>query len=291
MAGTIKEAIDKAGIGTGEKPETKIAKVKVDADQLLKPAPKTWREALDNVLLEVPKSAKKMVADTTDFLFKSLQTRAHNAFACGEKLAKVQEAVSEASFARLIREVWSRAGASQSTIYRWIRNAEVLKVAVPYDIARDALLVVTNGNGLFSVTDGTTSLTGGFTAGLKKYSVPKEGTSYEDCLDWAREVLIVAEKAGANVGGNISDVFKAGIGRYRVLLEGNRKFRANLKFATEFLVVAYRMLNAKSESCAAAALEAMEDDKISPDAAGQMAMEALKIAQEHDKAERAKVAA
>lgn len=288
FAGSMADALNDAKVTapkTGKRKPSNGRKPPTDAaDAALKAAPKTWAEALDNVLLEVPKSVKKAVSDTTQYLMKSLQSDAHNQISRGEQLAALQDKVSEATFARLINEVWSRFGASKASVYRWIKNFTVLSVAVPYGVARDALVTVTSGNNLFVTKDGSTTLTGPYTLGLKKHPVPIKGTSYEDCLDWAREVQIVAEKADKDSGQTISDVYKSGLNKLRVLLEGNRKFNANLKFATEFVVAAFRELHTKSAPLGMAAFEACEQitngETVHLDVIGKSAMDALKAAQE-----------
>jgi hypothetical protein len=285
MASTIKDAMEQAGV----KAETSKGKGKAtEKVETLAPAA-TWKEALGNVLLEVPKSARKLVETGTDYLAKSVMTNAHNSFACGELLSKMSEQSGEKPFARLINEVWSRFGLKRSTIYLWIRNSTVLTVAIPNDTARDAIIAVSGGRGLVAAgKDGEApSLAGSYTAGIKKHPVPAKGTSYEDCLDWAREVQVIAERNANNKGANIADVFKAARSRFEVLLNGNRKLSANLKFATEFVVVAYRALEAKSAPCAMAAFAAIEDSAISPDAAGQNAMVELRHSQETEAAAKA----
>jgi hypothetical protein len=248
----------------------------VTTSELISAAPKSWRDALGNILLEVPKSAQKMVTSATEFLFKSQQTHAHNSIECGNMLAKVQAGVTEATFSRLINEVWSRVGISRSTVYQWIKNATVLAVAVANPTAQDALLVVTGGRGLFSTSDGTTTLTGGFVAGIKKHPVPATNADYDDCLDWAREVLIVAEKSGNGKAPSAGEVYKAAIGRFKVLLEGNKKVRPNYKMAVECVVEMYRTLYAKSEPLALAAFEGIESGDMSLSAVGDLAMTNLR---------------
>ena len=116
----------------------------------------------------------------------------NNRWEWGESFSKQQESMSKASFTRLIREQgWSLAGASSTTIYRWIRDYRAIADAVPYDVARAALLEVTGGRGLVSVAEGV--LSHRYAAALRKHAVPPEGTSYEDCLDWARGVSVVAD--------------------------------------------------------------------------------------------------
>lgn len=110
----------------------------------------------------------------------------------GERLAKEQDARSYADFTRLIKEYsWPLGGVSSETIYRWIGNYRALASAVPYDVARDALLEVTNGKGLFSI-EGGLRLSDRYAAGLRKHPVPVRGTSYDDCRDWALEVSVIA---------------------------------------------------------------------------------------------------
>ena len=286
MTSTIQEQLEKAEVKAvvSKGSKSKAAKAEVS----ITPAA-TLAEALENVLLDVPKSARKTVTDGTQYLMKSVMTRAHNSFECGEMLATISEKVGEKPFARLINEVWSRFGLKRSTIYLWIRNASVLTVAIPNETARDAIIAVSDGRGLVAAgKDGEPpSLAGGYTAGIKKHPVPAKGTSYDDCLDWAREVQVIAERNASIKGATISDVFKAARGRFEILLNGNRKLSANLKFATEFVVVAYRLLEAKSQPCALAAFAAIEDSAISPDAAGQNAMVELRHQQETDAAGKA----
>lgn len=281
MPSTMKDAIEKANVTT---------KAAQTSEELAMAAPAaTIKDALANVLLEVPKSARKSVEEGTQFLMKSAITKAHNSFECGATLADIQDKVGEKSFARLINEVWSRFGLTRVTIYRWIRNSAVLAVAVPYDVARDAIIAVSGGDGLVAPgKDGNPpSLSGGYTAGIKKHVVPRAGTSYEDCLDWAREVQVIAERNAETIRQTMADVFKAAHGRFAVMLNGNKSLTANLKFATEFAVICYRDLYAKSEPCALAAFAAFEDSSIAPATAGENAMIELRAAHEADVAAKA----
>jgi antitoxin Phd len=115
-----------------------------------------------------------------------------NPWESGERLVKLQESYSEAAFTRFLNEVWSREGGARSTAYLWMRRARELSAAVPNDLARKALVKVTSGRGLINSTEGKPELSARYAAGLRKFPIPPEGTSYEDCLDWAREVSAVA---------------------------------------------------------------------------------------------------
>jgi len=59
-------------------------------------------------------------------------------------------------------------------------------------VARDALLEATGGKRLFSATNGEDTLADRYVAALQRHPVPREGTSDEDCRDWALEVQVVA---------------------------------------------------------------------------------------------------
>jgi antitoxin Phd len=112
----------------------------------------------------------------------------------GERLAKIQDETGEASFSRYLREMaGTLAGVSPETLRRWTGNSRALASAVPYGVAREALLEVTRGRGLFS-TEGGPRLSNQYAGGLRKHPVPPAGTSYDDCRDWALEVLVAAEK-------------------------------------------------------------------------------------------------
>jgi prevent-host-death family protein len=107
----------------------------------------------------------------------------------GAELAKRQESMSKASFARYLTEGRSANDGSRSSAYRWMRNSRALADAIPYRLAREVLLEVTHERGLFSAAGG---LSDGYASGLRKHPIPAEGTSYEECLDWAREIQVVA---------------------------------------------------------------------------------------------------
>lgn len=109
----------------------------------------------------------------------------------GQRWAELQDTVSPAYLTRLINE---QSRASRTTVDRWIGRVRALKAAVPYDVARNALLDVTGGDGLVSETERGHELPGGYVAALRKYPVPPEGTSYEDCRDWAMEVEVAASR-------------------------------------------------------------------------------------------------
>ena len=110
----------------------------------------------------------------------------------GAILAKQQEEMPTRSFKRHLREqAWSLAGVSPESLERWIRGARALASAVSHDLAREALLEVTSGKGLIS-SEGEPALSDRYAAGLRKHPVPTKSTSYEDYLDWARGVDVVA---------------------------------------------------------------------------------------------------
>lgn len=110
----------------------------------------------------------------------------------GERLAKRQDSMGDAQFSRLVKDQsWSLAHVSPETIYRWIDSFRALASAVPDGVAREALLQVTAGKGLLS-TDGVPMLSDRYAASFREHPVPTAGTSYEDCLDWAMEVNVVA---------------------------------------------------------------------------------------------------
>lgn len=222
-------------------------------------APRSWREALANVLIEVPKSAQKLVTDATNFLVNSIRTSAHNSLAIGEQLAKVQASISEASFSRMIAEVWIRCtGVSRATIYRWIKQSAVIADAIKYDVAREAFLVVNGNKPLFATNDGITTLTGPYVAAFRKYPAPTEGT-YDDCLDWSREVLIMAERGQDKKSKSNADLIKQIRGSMTRLLEGGRGYTANHKDAIEGVLECCYLIRAKSEPLYHAIYTGMEE--------------------------------
>ncbi len=246
---------------------------KVKAEELQKIAAKTWVEAVDNVLADVAKSAHKLVMDGTANILHALQQNAHSWYVCGEELLKIASAVNERQFSRLISEVYSRFGLSKPTAYRWIGNVEVLAKGVPYEPARDALLTVFGGQGIIVRTDGSSQFAGPIVAGMKKHPAPTTGT-YLECMDWAREVQLIAEKAANSNKGSAEEFFKALNARFDKLL----KKRYDL--AVEHVVMAYRAIEALSEPLAAATFEAIEDSSIAPAEAGKRALASLKQAQQ-----------
>ena len=102
-----------------------------------------------------------------------------------QSLIEVKNTMNQKSFDRLIRE---NLHVSLNTAYLWIGRCQTLAGTVPNALARKALLEVTNGKDLFSGSQISDRLV----AGLRKFPVPPEGTSYEDCRDWALEVEVVA---------------------------------------------------------------------------------------------------
>lgn len=241
-------------------------------DALQKTVAKSYLEALGNVLTDVAKSAHKTVTDKTASILKRLQQSSSNWFGTGQDLVAIASAVNERQFSRLVNEVFSRFGLSKPTIYRWMDNVAVLEKAVPYEPARDALLTVFNGQGIVARKDGTASLTGPITAGIKKHPVPATG-NYAECMDWAREVQLIAEKSAANSKQTMEEMMKSINSRFGKLL----KKRYDL--AVEAVVICYRLLEQTSEPLAAAAFEAIEDSSIAPATAGKNALAALKSAQ------------
>ena len=102
-----------------------------------------------------------------------------------QNLIKRKDTMNQRSFARFILE---NLRVSLSTAYFWIDRWRTLADTVPNALARKALLEVTDGKDLFSGSQISDRLV----AGLRKFPVPPEGTSYEDCRDWALEVEVVA---------------------------------------------------------------------------------------------------
>jgi len=110
---------------------------------------------------------------------------------CGRKLAKLQGEMSAAGFTRLLNEQSWSLGASPATLRRYVGDTRALDSAIPNKVARDALLEVTgNGRGLVRTVEG--DLSPKYVAALLKFPVPAVGTSYEDCHDWALEVMTAA---------------------------------------------------------------------------------------------------
>lgn len=247
------------------------ASVSTAAEKMQATAAKTWRDAVGNVLTDVAKSAHKIVTDSTAEILKTLQESSHNWYHIGQELTTVAKAINAVQFSRLISEVYSRFGLSKPTIYRWMGNVEVLDAAITYAPARDAILTVFNGQGLVSRTDGKATLTGTIAAGLKKHPAPNTGT-YVECMDWAREVQLVAEKSATNSKQSMEEFYKAINSRFEKLL----KKRYDL--AVEHVIYCYRMLEQTSQILAATTLEAIEDSSISTNAAGKMALEGIKKA-------------
>lgn len=234
---------------------------------------KTWQGALDNILAGVAKSAHKVVSGGVQHILHTLQQAASNWFAVGTELNVIGGAVNEKQFSRLINEVFSRFGLSKATAYRWMTNAEVLSKSIPYEPARDAILTVFNGVGIVSRTKGVVTLTGAVMAGLKRHPAPNTG-EYADCMDWAREVQLIAEKAEGQNKTSMEEFSKSVRARFSQLL----KKRYDL--AVEVIVYAFRELEATSEPLAAACLEAIEDSSIAPAEAGKRALAGLKQAQQ-----------
>ena len=256
---------------------TKDNTSKTVAEKLQAKAAPTWKAAVSDVLTDVAKSAQKIVMDSTAVILHTLESSAKNWFRLGEELLKIANAVNERQFGRLVNEVFSRFGLSKSNIYRYMVNVEVLTKAVPYEPARDALLTVFNGQGLVSKPKGQDAgITGGVDAGFRKHPIPHTGT-YQDCMDWAREVQLIAEKAEAANKQTIEEFFKGINNRFEKLL-GKR-----YDLAVECVVICYRTLEAKSQLLAATALEAIEDSSITPSQAGKSALAAIKAAQQEHK--------
>src|SRR5271167_3664199 len=115
-----------------------------------------------------------------------------NPWESGERLVKLQEAVSPATFTRFLNEVWSREGGARSTAYLRMSNFRAFSTAVPNELARKALVEATGGKGLINSAEGEPRLSARYVAGLRKHPVPPSGTPYKDYLDWARAVSVVA---------------------------------------------------------------------------------------------------
>lgn len=272
MASTIKDAMENAKVPATPKAKAKAtpkAKGSDKAEALAKTVSATWQGAMSDVLTGITSSAHKTVQERTARILHTLQQSSHNWFAIGQDLIEIANAVNAQQFARLIKEVFSRFGLSQPTIYRWMSNVEVLEKALPYEPARDAILTVFNGTGLVVRADGEASMNGAVASGLKKHPMPTTG-SYNDCLDWARLIQLVAEKAEGQTKTSMEEFSKAIRNRFDKLL----KKRYDL--AVEVLVYCYRHLEAVSEPLAQVALEAIEDSSISPDAAGKNGLRVIK---------------
>jgi len=285
MSKTMKQAIESANVkpaGGRAKTDSKAIEAMLASDAKL-----SFKEAIGNVLLRVPKSAQKMVTEGVNFLIRSVQTQAHNWYECGVYLSKIKNAIHPEDFVRLSGILKDRIDLTRDKITTWINNSDVLTAVIPTDEARDALLVVSGGRGLVDRgKDGNpATLNGAYTAALKKHPVPASGTSYEDCLDWAREVSIVVAKY--NAASPTDNRYKACKGAFERLLNGTKgrfPLSANLKESVSLLVELYRMVDVKSQPCALAALEAFEDSSIAPAQAGTNAMALLAQAKQTETA-------
>lgn len=264
-----------------DKVSSKAAKPTLDE---LKDAPTaaTLQAALENVLMDVPKSARKDVTDATNTIVKSIRAHAKNHLEIGATCSHVRSMVSKATFSRWCYEVLERAGASKGSIYRWMDESDVLTTVIPYDVAREALVAVTDGRGIFSHEDGNTALVGSITAALKKHPAPTKG-DYTDCLDWAHEVQVSFEQFTPPSKRTAGEVYKQALGLFKRILNGGKGIQANRKLAVELSVAIYNELYILSEPLATVALDAMEaiaDNKPTPLAeVGNLALKALEQAQ------------
>lgn len=250
------------------------------------PPAATLTSALDNVLMDVPKSARKQVIDATQTVIKSIRAHAKNHLEIGATCSAVRKLISKAAFSRWLYEVLERAGAARGSVYRWMDESDVLTTVIPYDVAREALVAVTDGRGIFSHEDGNTALVGAIIAALKKHPAPSKGT-YEECLDWAHEVQVAFEKSTPPSKRTAGEVYKQAMNLYKRILNGGKGITANRKLAVEFAVAIFNELYIMSEPLATVALDGMEaiaDNKAEPLAEiGTRAMKALEAAQKAPK--------
>lgn len=281
------KTIRKSNANTNETKGHTVDNKTTDNTELTAAPAKSIDEALGNVLLEIPKSSQDLVSKGTHFLMRSVMTDARNIYQRGKVLAEIKAVTTVKAFNRLTLEVWSRFNLNRIKITRWIQRYTVISVtfAGADDLAIDAFLTVTDGqNVIDSPKDGEdATLAGAYVAALRKHPIPKKGTAYDVCLDWAREVQMFAEKRQPNTGSTAGDVLKACVARFKVLLNGRKSGRnpisGNLSMATEAVVTIYRMLEVKSEPAALAAFAALENSDISAEQAGKNAMVELKHAQ------------
>jgi hypothetical protein len=259
----------------------KPAKPTLDELKEITPAA-TLQAALDAVLMDVPKSARKEVTEATNTVVKSIRAHAKNHLEIGAVCSKIRVMVSKATFSRWCYEVLERAGASKGSVYRWMDESDVLTTVIPFEPAREALVAVTDGRGLFSHEDGNTALTGAITAALKKHPAPTKG-DYTDCLDWAHEVQVAFERFTPPSKRTAGEVYKQALGLFKRILNGGKGIQANRKMAVELAVAIYNELYILSEPLATVALDAMEaiaDNKPTPLAeVGNLALKALEQAQ------------
>jgi len=261
----------------------KAVSSKPSLDELTSATPAaTLQAALDAVLIDVPKAAKKQVIDATNTVVRSIRAHAKNHLEIGAVCSSVRVLISKAAFSRWLYEVLERAGASKGSVYRWMDEADVLTTVIPFEPAREALVAVTDGRGLFSHEDGNTALTGAITAALKKHSAPTKG-DYTDCLDWAHEVQVAFEQFTPPSKRTAGEVYKQALGLFKRILNGGKGIQANRKMAVELAVAIYNELYILSEPLATVALDAMEaiaDNKPTPLAeVGNLALKALEQAQ------------
>lgn len=228
-----------------------------------KAPPQNFAEALEAVLLDVPKAAQKTVRDATEYVAKSIRAHARNFLTMGTLCSEVRAGISKAAFSRWISEVLPRVGASSASIYRWMGEAETLKVSVPDENAREALVAVTGGRNLFSREDGQFTLTGAFTSALRLHPVPK-GATYEACLDWSRNVLVKIEQ-GTKGQRSVSELYKAGLNLF------GRILKKNVRLAAEFVVACYRLANNVSPAIGDAITEGIDSPSMTLDAVGKLA--------------------
>lgn len=231
-------------------------------------------EKLSKFLRDLPTSVRKSVEDATNFAKDMVAGIARNAFAWAEMALSIKANTTEKQFAFWIGEVLPSFGLSRATAYRYLNNARVLLNVVQYDKAREALVAITNGRGIFESVDGDVQLTAQCTTAFRKYPIPTNA-SYEDCLDWARHVAVLLEKQ--RPGRSAGTFLKAIRAAVKTLLHGNArsKVSANPAIACVAAVEVVRTIMATSEPLAAVVTAGIDDPSLPLDAIQQMAIEAM----------------
>lgn len=232
-------------------------------------------EKLSSFLRDLPSTIRKRVEDATSHAADMVRGFARNAFAWAESALAVKEAMTEKQFAFWIGEVLPSFGLPRSTAYKYLNNARVLVTAITYAPAREALLAITNGRGIFESVDGDVRLTAACITAFKKYPIPSAPATYEDCLDWSRHVAVALEKTrpGRSAGTYLKTIRAA----FKTLLHGNARTKtaANPSYAVVACVELFRTLQAASEPLTAAATAGIEDAALDINAIQQMAIESM----------------
>lgn len=115
----------------------------------------------------------------------------------GENLHVIHAKVGAERFSTFAKTVLPTLGIPRSTAYRFLTLREQLALAVPNQTARKALLMLTDGKGIFvHDAEGKASMTGAYQTALRTNPMPR-GTLDEKAAEmWAATVQQAAKKAG-----------------------------------------------------------------------------------------------